>query len=95
MVGVRLPPEPPCLKSAVRLLPDPSFLVGAGALRPPADPYFLAVEGVPDFADQRRKLLPLGRRFATMPEEIKALYEHPTSFYSFGWSHGKEKLQGD
>jgi hypothetical protein len=55
----------------------------------------LAVEGVPDFADQRRKLLPLGRRFATMPEEIKALYEHPTSFYSFGWSHGKEKLQGD
>jgi hypothetical protein len=21
-------------------------------------------------------------------------YEHPESFYSFGWSHGKEKLQG-
>lgn len=42
----------------------------------------------------REKLLPLGRKFAMLPDEIKAKYEHPYSLWSFGWSHGKEKLQG-
>lgn len=26
--------------------------------------------------------------------KVKRQYEHKESFYSFGWSHGKEKLQG-
>ena len=42
----------------------------------------------------RERLLPLGRKFAMLPDEIKAKYEHPYSLWSFGWSHGKEKLQG-
>jgi len=29
-----------------------------------------------------------------LPDEVKEKYSHPESFYSFGWSHGKEKLQG-
>jgi hypothetical protein len=27
-------------------------------------------------------------------ESVKAKYEHASSYYSFGWSHGKEKLEG-
>jgi hypothetical protein len=33
-------------------------------------------------------------RFATQPEEAKKKTEHPESHYSFGWSHGKEVLEG-
>lgn len=33
-------------------------------------------------------------RFATLPEEVKKKTEHPESHYSFGWSHGKEILEG-
>ena len=54
----------------------------------------LAVEGVPDLEAKRRALLPLAPAFAALPDDVKAKYEHPQSFWSFGWSHGKEKLQG-
>lgn len=54
----------------------------------------LTVSGVPGVAERRRALLPLARRFALLPDEAKQRYEHAASFYSFGWSHGKEKLQG-
>jgi|EP01033_Poteriospumella_lacustris_P013414 isopenicillin N synthase-like dioxygenase len=54
----------------------------------------LTVKNVPSFIEARERLLPLARRFATLPDEVKAKYEHPESFYAFGWSHGKEKLQG-
>lgn len=33
-------------------------------------------------------------RFATQPEEVKKKTEHLESSYSFGWSHGKEVLEG-
>lgn len=32
-------------------------------------------------------------RFATLPEEARARYEHPACVFSFGWSHGKETLE--
>ncbi|CAN0185025.1 unnamed protein product, partial [Ectocarpus sp. 4 AP-2014] len=32
-------------------------------------------------------------RFAALPEETKARYEHPQSCFNFGWSHGKESLE--
>lgn len=54
----------------------------------------LAVEGVPDLEAKRGALLPLAPKFAALPDDVKAKYEHPQSFWSFGWSHGKEKLQG-
>lgn len=54
----------------------------------------LVVRGVPDFAAKRSAGLPYAYRFGNLPEEVKAKYEHPASMYSFGWSHGKEKLEG-
>lgn len=54
----------------------------------------LAVRGVPGFAERRQRLLPLSRQFALLPDDVKAKYEHEKSFYSFGWSHGKEVFNG-
>eukprot|EP00455_Lapot_gusevi_P057131 TRINITY_DN963_c0_g2_i1.p1 TRINITY_DN963_c0_g2~~TRINITY_DN963_c0_g2_i1.p1 ORF type:complete len:390 (+),score=114.52 TRINITY_DN963_c0_g2_i1:72-1172(+) len=52
----------------------------------------IVVKGIPNVETLRQKLLPLAHKFAHLPEEIKAKYEHPQSFYSFGWSHGKESM---
>jgi isopenicillin N synthase-like dioxygenase len=54
----------------------------------------LTVSGVPDLERLRAALLPLAREFATLPEAARAQYEDAASFYSVGWSHGKEKLGG-
>jgi isopenicillin N synthase-like dioxygenase len=55
----------------------------------------LTVKNVPGFMEARQKLLPIARKFALLPEEVKEKYVHKDSFYAFGWSHGKEKLQGN
>lgn len=52
----------------------------------------LAVKNVPRMQELRQRILPLATRFAHLPKDIQAKYEHPESFYSFGWSHGKEKM---
>ena len=52
----------------------------------------LVVRGVPEFEDKRKTLLPLGQKFAMLPEETKNKTVHEASHYSFGWSHGKEML---
>jgi hypothetical protein len=49
----------------------------------------LTVENVPGLQEARDALLPLAYQFAQLPDEIKAKYEHPESFFSFGWSRGK------
>ena len=54
----------------------------------------IVVSGVPNFVELRGKLLPLARKFAELPEDVKLKYEHPESHYNFGWSHGKETLAG-
>lgn len=54
----------------------------------------LTVSNVPGFVEARSSLLPLAKTFADLDEGIKAKYIHEESKYSFGWSHGKEKLQG-
>ena len=33
------------------------------------------------------------RRFANLSEDIRARYEHPSSSFGFGWSHGEETLE--
>jgi hypothetical protein len=33
-------------------------------------------------------------RFANLPDEVKDKYSLAKAYYSFGWSHGKENLQG-
>jgi hypothetical protein len=54
----------------------------------------VAVTNVPKVSEMRDRLLPLGRKFALLPDSVKAKYEHADSLWSFGWSHGKERLQG-
>ncbi|KAJ1628902.1 hypothetical protein T492DRAFT_1014742 [Pavlovales sp. CCMP2436] len=52
----------------------------------------LTVSGIPGLSALREDLLPLARAFARLPVEVHRQYEHPQSFFSVGWSHGKEKL---
>jgi hypothetical protein len=54
----------------------------------------LAVANVPGLEELRLQLLPLAFKFANLPDHVKAKYELPDAYYSFGWSHGKESLQG-
>jgi len=54
----------------------------------------LVVQGVPNFEKLRQDLLPLSHKFANLSDEIKQKTTHEESFYSFGWSHGKEKMVG-
>ncbi|KAH7293002.1 hypothetical protein KP509_28G007600 [Ceratopteris richardii] len=53
----------------------------------------IAVSEVPGYASLRRGLLYIAERLAALPEHVKKSLEDPTSRYSFGWSHGKEKLE--
>ena len=54
----------------------------------------LTVSNVPGLKEARSRLLPLAQKFATMDEATQQKYEDPKSHYSFGWSLGKEKLEG-
>ena len=53
----------------------------------------IAVYGIPEVAKVREAVFRDGYTFANMDQKVKQLYEHEASYYSFGWSHGKEKLQ--
>ena len=53
----------------------------------------ILVKDLPDFQKERIKLLDLSRKFANLPDDVKTQYEDPNSNYSFGWSHGKEKMK--
>ncbi|KAK1232384.1 hypothetical protein PQX77_004476 [Marasmius sp. AFHP31] len=48
----------------------------------------------PTYAQYRERLLKLAYRFATLPEDVRERYTDPSSRYSFGWSHGKEIMNG-
>jgi isopenicillin N synthase-like dioxygenase len=54
----------------------------------------LTVEGIPELSEARSNLLPLAHRFASLSDEKKDKYTIEDAFYSFGWSRGKEKLDG-
>jgi hypothetical protein len=54
----------------------------------------LTVEGIPELDEARSNLLPLAHRFASLSDEIKEKYTIEDAFYAFGWSRGKEKLDG-
>jgi len=53
----------------------------------------IVIKDVPNLKEKRQKLLMLSSKFANLPEEIKAKTVHKESHYSFGWSHGKERLK--
>ncbi|KAI7841449.1 hypothetical protein COHA_004844 [Chlorella ohadii] len=52
------------------------------------------VSGVPRFVEARQALLPLAAQLAALPEDAKAVLEDPASRYNFGWSCGREVLEG-
>lgn len=54
----------------------------------------LTVKNVPGVREGRTALLPLGHHLANLPREKLLTYERPATYYSFGWSHGKEILEG-
>ncbi|KAL1496552.1 hypothetical protein AB1Y20_014158 [Prymnesium parvum] len=54
----------------------------------------LAVRGVPGVREAREALLPLAAAFAALPPHVREAHEDAASFYSVGWSHGKEVFGG-
>lgn len=48
----------------------------------------------PEYVRYRERLLLLAEKFASMKEETREKYADPKSRYSFGWSHGKEIMNG-
>lgn len=54
----------------------------------------IAVRGIPEYVERRRRLLPLAWQFAQLDGATQAKYEDPKSYFQFGWSCGREKLQG-
>ena len=55
----------------------------------------LAVTHVPNLEALRNKLLPMARDLALLPKEELEKVTDETSGYQVGWSHGREKLEGD
>lgn len=55
----------------------------------------LAVTNVPRLEPMRHRLLPLARRLAMLPKEELDAVTDEASGYQVGWSHGKEKVEGD
>jgi len=55
----------------------------------------VAVTDVPNFEDLRSRLLPLSHRLANLSNEQLAQVTVPDALYQVGWSHGKEKLEGE
>lgn len=53
----------------------------------------IIISNVPELAQKRSLALSLIKQFAQLPDEVKAAYVDPLSFYSFGWSHGQEKMR--
>ena len=75
---------------------DPGSDLGAEVRRAfgPDGLGILAVSGVPGVLERRQALLPLASRLTELPEERRQKLEDPASSWSFGWSHGRETLEG-
>ena len=73
---------------------SPAVLASIARAFGPGGLGLLAVSGVPHFSALRAAALPQAHAFGQLPEAVKARYVDAASQYSFGWSHGKEKLEG-
>ena len=54
----------------------------------------ILITDIPEFKQMKMKLLKLSKKFGELPKSVLETYESPETFYSFGWSHGKEKMKG-
>jgi hypothetical protein len=75
---------------------DPAAELGAAveAAYGPDGLGLLLVNGVPGYAEARGRLLPLASRLASLPAAALEALEDPASTFNFGWSHGKETMNG-
>ena len=55
----------------------------------------IAITDVPNLPEMRLKLLPLAHKLSSLPPNKLQKVTVPTSGYQVGWSHGREKLEGD
>lgn len=53
----------------------------------------MLISGVPNLLQKREKILRVAQKFGELPASIQDKYAHPKSHYSYGWSHGKEKMK--
>ncbi len=54
----------------------------------------LAIKNIPRVEELRGACLPLAYTLGQLPEAKLSKFEHPESYYQFGWSRGKEKFEG-
>lgn len=55
----------------------------------------VAITDIPQYPALRSKSLRLIHNLAHAPLDVLKSLEDPNSYYSVGWSHGKEKVEGD
>ncbi|KAL9184326.1 hypothetical protein ACHAXT_002412 [Thalassiosira profunda] len=55
----------------------------------------VAITDVPELPSLRRRLLPMAQKLATLSEDELKEVTVPEAGYQVGWSHGREKLEGD
>lgn len=55
----------------------------------------LAITDIPQLEELRNKLLPMARQLALLPKRELDAVTDVASGYQVGWSHGREKLEGD
>ena len=55
----------------------------------------IAITDVPNLPEMRLKLLPLAHKLSSLPPNKLQKVTVPTSGYQVGWSHGREKVEGD
>lgn len=53
----------------------------------------ILIKDLPVFECERLNILSSIKKFAELPDNIKSKYIDSKSNYSFGWSHGKEKMK--
>jgi len=75
--------------------PDADLSSAIAAAYGPEGLGILVVDGVPGFVAKREALLPLASRVAALPAEALEALSDPASHWNFGWSHGRERLEGD
>lgn len=54
----------------------------------------LLVKNVPNYIEMRETILELASKFANLDDKTKEKYINSASKYNFGWSHGKEIMNG-
>lgn len=55
----------------------------------------LTVKNIPGYLEKRQNLLPLAQKFALLSDQAKSELERPEASFAVGWSHGKERFEGE